>query len=97
MNKLYKKKYNLVLRELNCLFSTYHIQIYFLYLINNYVKNKSYSLIATKEEQICSVCCDILEERQISIQLNCKHSFHLDCISKWIDIKKSCPNCRKVI
>lgn len=42
----------------------------------------------------CSICLSPLEEGK-KVQLDCGHTFHLDCICKWN--KNSCPNCRAKI
>lgn len=43
------------------------------------------------EIQNCSICLEDFEE---GIQLNCKHSFHKDCINTWFKSKINCPLCR---
>jgi hypothetical protein len=42
----------------------------------------------------CSIC---LEDSGAMVSMNnCKHTFHLHCIGKWVDTKKrSCPVCRR--
>jgi hypothetical protein len=63
--------------------------------IDNILKNKSYN---PKKDDQCSIClCVYLENKKMKwIQLDCKHSFHIDCIQKWFqnDILCTCPLCR---
>ena len=42
---------------------------------------------------VCSVC---LDESGLSKTLSCGHSFHEDCIDKWLEDNNTCPNCRKL-
>jgi hypothetical protein len=44
----------------------------------------------------CSICIDVIQDNQYVKILNCKHSFHNNCINTWL--KKdhhNCPLCRK--
>lgn len=41
---------------------------------------------------ICIICLDRVVDRTIT---DCKHLFHYECISNWINRKNSCPMCRK--
>ena len=34
------------------------------------------------------------QEKEITV-LACKHAFHLRCFSRWIEVQKVCPLCRK--
>ena len=44
---------------------------------------------------ICSVCINDLNfsDQNISV-LKCGHIFHHDCLHEWIQIRKTCPECR---
>jgi len=33
----------------------------------------------------------------IQRQLGCDHVFHMECIDKWLIIKKECPLCKKIV
>jgi len=47
-------------------------------------------------EGVCSIC---LEEfapgERISLLLECEHIFHKECLAKWWNCSKECPNCRE--
>lgn len=46
---------------------------------------------------VCSICLqDYQNEDKIFALHNCKHRFHLNCISKWLLSKNECPCCRSV-
>ncbi|CAK62937.1 unnamed protein product (macronuclear) [Paramecium tetraurelia] len=43
----------------------------------------------------CYICLeDITENNKI---LKCSHSFHEDCIQKWLKVKQTCPLCQSLI
>ncbi|GLJ09585.1 hypothetical protein SUGI_0112380 [Cryptomeria japonica] len=43
----------------------------------------------------CAVCLCEFEEREKGRTLPaCKHSFHVDCIDKWLNSHSTCPICR---
>ena len=41
--------------------------------------------------------CIICYEKSVDTiyETDCKHLFHVGCLKKWYDIKKSCPYCRR--
>lgn len=45
------------------------------------------------EKPICSICAEEIGERKGVI--DCKHSFCVECISKWAEVETSCPNCKQ--
>ena len=49
-----------------------------------------------KELEDCVICFETLTIEK-TINLPCKHSFHLDCIKKWVKESATCPMCRKKI
>jgi len=60
----------------------------FLYtMITNIVKDKD-------PPDICAVCQEKYQSMDIVTFLDCKHLFHYDCISSWIDNNGTCPCCR---
>lgn len=44
-------------------------------------------------EENCSICFDQIKDQEI-YDLKCSHSFHCECIEKWVPNKQSCPLCR---
>ncbi|XP_073283957.1 RING-H2 finger protein ATL40-like [Primulina huaijiensis] len=43
----------------------------------------------------CSVCLCALEDgERVRLLPNCNHSFHVDCINKWLGSNSTCPICR---
>ncbi len=54
-----------------------------------YIKN-------TKGDLSCSICLDTATDIKF-VQTSCGHHYHKDCISKWIELKDNCPNCRMII
>ena len=47
---------------------------------------------------ICSICLNDLNfsNENISV-LKCGHFFHHDCLQNWIQIRKTCPECRRPV
>ena len=43
--------------------------------------------------KICAICLDKFIIGKEILTLPCFHFFHVDCISKWMMIKKNCPIC----
>lgn len=50
------------------------------------------------ERSQCSICMENMTsdgDHEIIVLTNCGHLFGQKCISKWIKMKKECPNCKK--
>lgn len=45
--------------------------------------------------ETCTICMDEDSESKEGIKLDCQHSFHTECISKWLGMSDSCPVCRE--
>ncbi|XP_058219617.1 RING-H2 finger protein ATL40-like [Rhododendron vialii] len=46
-------------------------------------------------EAECAVCLSMLEDDEMARLLpNCKHTFHAECIDKWLGSQSTCPICR---
>jgi hypothetical protein len=48
-----------------------------------------------KEQLCCSICLENFVIHEIIYELQCMHIYHKSCITKWLDINKNCPYCRK--
>ncbi|CDW87831.1 e3 ubiquitin-protein ligase atl23-like [Stylonychia lemnae] len=54
------------------------------------------SITEQKENEICSICCDEIQNKQkIRKMPECKHGFHQNCIDNWLKMKPTCPNCNR--
>ncbi|XP_030538557.2 E3 ubiquitin-protein ligase ATL41-like [Rhodamnia argentea] len=43
----------------------------------------------------CTVCLSALEDGEMARELpNCKHTFHVECIDRWLSSHPTCPICR---
>ncbi|XP_051135645.1 E3 ubiquitin-protein ligase ATL41-like [Andrographis paniculata] len=43
----------------------------------------------------CSVCLSSIDDGEIARTLpNCKHTFHVDCVDRWLATNSTCPICR---
>ncbi|GMN53939.1 hypothetical protein TIFTF001_023077 [Ficus carica] len=50
------------------------------------------------EHTECSVCLSALDDGEIARRLpNCKHTFHVECIDKWLSSQSTCPICRTAV
>ncbi|GFT18441.1 hypothetical protein TNCV_4059411 [Trichonephila clavipes] len=45
----------------------------------------------------CIICTDRFDSVLDIAQTKCGHVFHYDCISKWVEQSKTCPECRCVV
>lgn len=44
----------------------------------------------------CAICLsDFVDGEKLRILPGCSHSFHMDCIDRWLNFNSSCPSCRK--
>ena len=46
------------------------------------------------QEDVCGICQDEMKCEDDVRALGCKHSFHCECIFKWLNKKMVCPLCR---
>ena len=73
------------------------------------MKSRARKYDVTKEGDVhadtCIICFDSFknkneqgEDRSVA-ELNCanKHIFHVDCLSKWLEVNQICPICRETI
>lgn len=48
----------------------------------------------SKEENNCLICLEEMSEGSVVIDLPCSHFFHQKCISTWLRVANTCPQCR---
>lgn len=58
-----------------------------------YLAIKTYKNYDISKEDTCCICF-AKNDKSERIKLQCNHSFHLDCFSKWYKEKRSCPLCK---
>ena len=47
------------------------------------------------EEHVCSICLEDFKEGTEVVLLPCRsHTYHVDCIEKWLKVNSLCPECR---
>ncbi|OIT20248.1 putative e3 ubiquitin-protein ligase hip1 [Nicotiana attenuata] len=46
------------------------------------------------EQETCAICLCEYEDEDTIGKLQCGHEFHVGCVNKWLQHKKSCPFCR---
>jgi hypothetical protein len=48
------------------------------------------------KDDVCTICLlQLCEGTNEVVELNCKHQYHSDCISQWLNHKCECPLCKK--
>ena len=45
----------------------------------------------------CGICLEDYKEGELKKTLGCPHSFHKDCIDKWLKLVASCPTCKQSV
>ncbi|MCH9715592.1 MAG: hypothetical protein K0U52_00695 [Gammaproteobacteria bacterium] len=62
---------------------------------NTYHHNTNkHNTLNNPHNQTCSICL----EQDVNMRLvHCQHSFHLQCLSKWLIKSSTCPMCRATI
>ncbi len=43
---------------------------------------------------LCSICLETITESQETIRLPCTHTFHDECVTRWLRQHSTCPVCR---
>ena len=56
-------------------------------------------MASVKEPDSCTICLDplvvdVADEGSKPVAQKCDHVFHQHCITQWLALKNSCPNCR---
>ena len=55
---------------------------------------KEHTNIILVKTDICNICLENIKEQ---IYMECGHSFHKECILKWLEKSNKCPCCRKIL
>lgn len=48
-------------------------------------------------QESCSICYGEYKQGEKLKRLNCKHVYHIYCISTWLNREKKCPMCKEEI
>ncbi|GIY85006.1 hypothetical protein CDAR_44861 [Caerostris darwini] len=43
----------------------------------------------------CVICSDLFDTGIVTVTIPCGHVFHFRCLSKWMALSKTCPQCRR--
>ena len=57
-------------------------------------------LFFSENEYECSICLTSLKETKdygAVKKLECGHEYHINCIGKWFEQKRDCPQCRNYV
>jgi hypothetical protein len=46
------------------------------------------------DHEDCVICQEHFKSGPDFTKLQCGHSFHIGCLTTWMDVNKSCPTCR---
>lgn len=46
---------------------------------------------------VCSICIESYQSREMTLTLPCNHKYHSTCILSWLENDLSCPMCRRSI
>jgi hypothetical protein len=49
------------------------------------------------EAPSCAICLEEFAPGHVARRLPCCHSFHRDCVDKWLKSKATCPVCQRGI
>lgn len=45
----------------------------------------------------CLICLELFRSNEKAIQLACNHTYHKQCINRWLQQNESCPYCRQKV
>uniref|UniRef100_A0A1A9V9E2 RING-type domain-containing protein n=1 Tax=Glossina austeni TaxID=7395 RepID=A0A1A9V9E2_GLOAU len=48
-------------------------------------------------EKSCAVCLNDFQLNEVIRKLPCAHDFHVDCVDKWLKLRRTCPMCRACV
>lgn len=70
-------------------------------LLQKYISGASskqvHLTLAVVHADECSICRDGFAEGQSVLKLDCRHCYHADCLSGWLQRSHTCPLCRQSI
>lgn len=47
-------------------------------------------------DESCTICLDKIENGEMLRRIKlCKHTFHAKCLTDWINVNETCPNCKE--
>ncbi len=79
----------------------YLIKSLFIKCKNNYRINKIPIIKIRSNDNLlldeCSICLENYDKNDKIMNLKCRHSFHQECIKKWLKDNNTCPQCRENI
>ena len=61
---------------------------------------KNCAFFPPENEYECSICLTSLRETRdygAVKKLECGHEYHINCIGKWFEQKRDCPQCRNYV
>jgi len=65
---------------------------------SQYISSINTSTLHINEtHKMCVICLVDYEEGQVIYCLRCKHMFHFECLQQAIQIKPTCPACKRVV
>ena len=62
--------------------------ILIIYNISKWIRSEKQTKI------LCSICLEELDSKSNFVITSCNHSFHSDCLLKWLNNNNNCPLCR---
>ena len=62
--------------------------------VNNNVNNNNGGGQQQNENNQCTICLEEFQNGDVRRALDCMHTFHQQCINRWLNIHQSCPICR---
>jgi hypothetical protein len=55
------------------------------------------TIINEVNDNVCIICFESYKIKEKINILQCKHTFHITCITKWLNKCETCPICRRKI
>lgn len=63
--------------------------------LKNLMQNSVCGVTERGCSELCVICQDIINYKQIYRKLNCTHQFHQKCIDRWFIDNTTCPLCKE--